>query len=95
MKQQDKKNCLVMWVPAYWSFLRSFYNSDFSHCGMKPMASLVETIGIEPILGGPCFPLSSQRPIPIWCRVTELNHRHGDFQSPALPTELTRHILDA
>ena len=33
MKQQDKKNCLVMWVPAYWSFLRSFYNSDFSHCG--------------------------------------------------------------
>ena len=33
MKQQDKKNCLVMWVPAYWSFLRSFYNSGFSHYG--------------------------------------------------------------
>ena len=27
--------------------------------------ALVETIGIEPILGGPCSPLSSQRPIPI------------------------------
>ena len=33
----------------------------------------------------------------LWCRVPELNQRHGDFQSPALPTELTRHIgeLDA
>lgn len=27
--------------------------------------ALVETIGIEPILGDPCSPLSSQRPIPI------------------------------
>ena len=27
-----------------------------------------------------------------WCLVPELNQRHGDFQSPALPTELTRHI---
>ena len=26
-----------------------------------------------------------------WCRGTELNRRHGDFQSPALPTELPRH----
>ena len=25
-----------------------------------------------------------------WCRGTELNCRHGDFQSPALPTELPR-----
>ena len=24
----------------------------------------------------------------------ESNHRHGDFQSPALPTELQRHIGD-
>ena len=27
-----------------------------------------------------------------WCLRAELNHRHGDFQSPALPTELQRHI---
>src|SRR6056297_1048670 len=26
-----------------------------------------------------------------WCRGTESNCRHGDFQSPALPTELPRH----
>jgi hypothetical protein len=26
-----------------------------------------------------------------WCREAESNHRHGDFQSPALPTELSRH----
>ena len=33
MKQQDK-NCFgMMWVPAYRSFLRSFSNSGFSHCG--------------------------------------------------------------
>ena len=25
------------------------------------------------------------------CRVSESNQGHGDFQSPALPTELTRH----
>ena len=27
-----------------------------------------------------------------WCLRVELNHRHGDFQSPALPTELPRQI---
>ena len=27
-----------------------------------------------------------------WCLRAESNHRHGDFQSPALPTELQRHI---
>ena len=28
-----------------------------------------------------------------WCLGAESNHRHGDFQSPALPTELPRHIF--
>ena len=28
----------------------------------------------------------------IWCRGAESNHRHRDFQSLALPTELPRHI---
>ena len=28
-----------------------------------------------------------------WCRGTELNRRHRDFQSRALPTELPRHAL--
>ena len=27
-----------------------------------------------------------------WCPETESNHRHGDFQSPALPTELSGQI---
>ena len=27
-----------------------------------------------------------------WCSGTELNRRHGDFQSPALPTELPEHL---
>ncbi len=26
-----------------------------------------------------------------WCLLAESNHGHGDFQSPALPTELKRH----
>ena len=30
----------------------------------------------------------------LWCLRTESNHRHGDFQSPALPTELQRQIGD-
>ena len=29
----------------------------------------------------------------VWCLGAESNHRHGDFQSPALPTELPRHKL--
>ena len=28
-----------------------------------------------------------------WCRVSESNQGHRDFQSLALPTELTRHVL--
>ena len=29
-----------------------------------------------------------------WCPEPESNQRHGDFQSPALPTELQRQIGD-
>ena len=29
----------------------------------------------------------------VWCPGTESNRRHGDFQSPALPTELPGHNL--
>ena len=32
--------------------------------------------------------------IRIWCLRAESNHRHGDFQSPALPTELQRQVGD-
>ena len=28
-----------------------------------------------------------------WCPDSESNQGHGDFQSPALPTELSGHIL--
>ena len=27
-----------------------------------------------------------------WCPEAESNHRHGDFQSPALPTELSGRV---
>ena len=30
-----------------------------------------------------------------WCPEAESNHRHGDFQSPALPTELSGQIVYA
>ena len=30
-----------------------------------------------------------------WCLRSELNQRHADFQSAALPTELQRHILES
>ena len=29
-----------------------------------------------------------------WCPEAESNHRHGDFQSPALPTELSGHLAE-
>ena len=30
----------------------------------------------------------------LWCPLPESNQRHGDFQSPALPTELNGHMLN-
>ena len=33
----------------------------------------------------------SPNPLILKCRVAESNHGHEDFQSSALPTELTRH----
>ena len=29
----------------------------------------------------------------MWCLRSESNQRHGDFQSPALPTELSEHVV--
>ena len=43
---------------------------------------------LPPWQGG-TLPLSYTR---IWCLGAESNHRHGDFQSPALPTELPRRL---
>ena len=41
---------------------------------------------------GGTLPLSYYRTL--WCLGAELNHRHVDFQSTALPTELPRHSGD-
>ena len=30
-----------------------------------------------------------------WCPLPESNQRHGDFQSPALPTELSGQVVGA
>ena len=30
-----------------------------------------------------------------WCPEADLNHRHADFQSAALPTELSGHLVRA
>ena len=32
--------------------------------------------------------MNAESLVAVWCPGTELNCRHGDFQSPALPTEL-------
>ncbi len=37
--------------------------------------------------------MQQNRAVYKWCLGAELNHRHGDFQSPALPTELPRRNL--
>ena len=56
---------------------------------------MVRLMGLEPIRAFAHYPLKVAR-LPFrhnrmcncWCSGTELNRRHGDFQSPALPTEL-------
>ena len=61
---------------------------------------LVRSMGLEPIWTYVHYPLKVAR-LPfrhdriwscLWCSGTELNRRHGDFQSPALPTELPERI---
>ena len=49
MKQQDK-NCLVMWVPIYRSFLKGFYNSDLSHCGAWRWSRTITRRFFRPVL---------------------------------------------
>src|ERR1700742_2831325 len=51
-----------------------------------------------------CIPPSTRHPMPCeekpttlwdrWCPGAELNHRHADFQSAALPTELPGHTVE-
>ena len=47
--------------------------------------------GFEPATLALARRYSTTEPLPhfFWCPEAESNHRHGDFQSPALPTELS------
>ena len=45
------------------------------------------------ILGSARITPSEFLPRVKWCLGAESNHPHGDFQSPALPTELPRHVV--
>ena len=38
-------------------------------------------------------PRFAARPYEYWCPDSESNQGHGDFQSPALPTELSRQMV--
>jgi hypothetical protein len=70
-----KGNC-VTWKEAYLIFFyQNLSDADFYHDVSKT----------GHILGGE----STQKKE--WCPEAESNHRHGDFQSPALPTELSGH----
>ena len=50
--------------------------------------------GIEPPTCWLQVSCSANWATPAWCLRAESNHWHGDFQSPALPTELPRHHGD-
>ena len=49
MKQQTKTN-FVMWVPAYRSFLASFYNSGLPHCGAWRWSRTITRRFFRPVL---------------------------------------------
>ncbi len=53
-------------------------------------ASLERKTGFEPATFALARRCSTTEPLPQWCRRAELNCRHVDFQSTALPTELPR-----
>ena len=52
--------------------------------------------GFEPATLALARRYSTTEPLPhfFWCPEAESNHRHGDFQSPALPTELSGHMAE-
>ena len=56
---------------------------------------LARGVGFEPtLLGSQSSRVTITRTQDIiWCSEIELNYRHGDFQSPALPTELSKHMV--
>ena len=54
-----------------------------------PHGGFLGPSALRPLRGGH----SASRAGLFWCPEAESNHRHGDFQSPALPTELSRHIM--
>jgi hypothetical protein len=64
---------------ASQAFLKLFKNAHNFLC-----LSFLEEIK------GACTAAQTPRTNKMWCRGTGLNRRHGDFQSPALPTELPR-----
>ncbi len=56
---------------------------------------MVAVIGVEPMTFRVWTERSSQLSYTaiFWCPEAESNHRHGDFQSPALPTELSGQMV--
>ena len=67
-------------------FLQAFfYSAFFFWSGLRGSNSLP-----PPWQGGA---LPDELKPQIWCLRSELNQRHGDFQSPALPTELQRQTI--
>ena len=71
-----KRVRIGLFVPAFWSGLR----------GSNPPPPPWQGGALPNELN----PHKLSR-LSLWCLRSELNQRHGDFQSPALPTELQRH----
>ena len=68
-------------------------------------AGALTKLSYTPIYGGPnrtwtCDPLLVRQVLSqlsyrtMWCLEAESNHRHEDFQSSALPTELSRQVAE-
>ena len=75
-----KRVRIGLFVPAFWSGLR----------GSNPPPPPWQGGALPNELN----PHKLSR-LSLWCLRSELNQRHGDFQSPALPTELQRHTARA
>ena len=57
--------------------------------------SYIRILRTESLRGDkPPFDSESKANDKLWCLRAESNHRHGDFQSPALPTELSGHLAE-
>ena len=80
--------CLTTWLWRRKYLILKSKRRNLTHVSLKFWSGRRDSNSRRSPWQGDALPLSHSRIV--WCLRTESNHRHRDFQSLALPTELQR-----